>query len=356
MGGSVVAGGADAFVTASETIAHHVERATGLVRTCNAGLPREVALAIPFDERFPAAAAEDRDWCARLVAAGVRIVREPRARVRHLADPGAVAFGRQHLRYGRAAARHGRTAAGGGCPTASWCRPASGKDSSPVDSFSRRRRRRRRPGMRSRRCGRSRRLGWAGDPASESKASSRRRGPAGLTAAFVLRASRRAGRRVRGGRTVGGIAKTVEHEGFRFDLGGHRFFTKLASVERLWEDDARRRFPPRPRLSRIYYRGHFFAYPLRAEDVVRRLGVVETVRCRCSYLVAAAPRRRRGDVRGAGSTSRFGRRLYDAFFRSTPRRCGAIRVARSESEWAAQRIRTSRSGRRLSVLGSSAST
>ena len=100
-------------------------------------------------------------------------------------------------------------------------------------------------------------------------------GPAGLTAAYVL------GRRgcpavvFEGSNAVGGISRTVECDGYRFDLGGHRFFTKLTPVARMWEDVLGDDFLTRPRLSRIYYKGNFLAYPLVAEDVVSRLGVVE---------------------------------------------------------------------------------
>src|SRR5689334_19839717 len=89
-------------------------------------------------------------------------------------------------------------------------------------------------------------------------------GPAGLTAAYLLQTR---GRRdvcvFEKDSQVGGIARTVEYKGFRFDIGGHRFFTKVAAVNELWHamlgDDLLRR----PRLSRIFYRGRFFAYPLK---------------------------------------------------------------------------------------------
>ena len=67
--------------------------------------------------------------------------------------------------------------------------------------------------------------------------------------------------------TVGGISKTVEFEGYRFDLGGHRFYTKLDPVLKLWKEMLPEDFLTRPRLSRIYYNGRFFNYPLRADDV-----------------------------------------------------------------------------------------
>src|SRR3954454_9814573 len=111
-------------------------------------------------------------------------------------------------------------------------------------------------------------------------------GPAGLTAAHLLGSRGRPGVVFEADTQVGGIAKTIEHDGFRFDLGGHRFFTKVPWVQEMWEQTLGDEFLLRPRLSRIYYRGDYFAYPLRAEDVVRRLGIVETIRCLGSYMAA----------------------------------------------------------------------
>jgi protoporphyrinogen oxidase len=148
-----------------------------------------------------------------------------------------------------------------------------------------------------------------------------------------------AGRVFEADKQVGGIAKTVERGGFRFDLGGHRFFTKLVPVQRLWEQTLGDEFLVRPRLSRIFYRGEYFAYPLRAEDVVRRLGLVETLRCTGSYLAA---RLRRGEPPVTFEdwvTARFGRRLYNAFFREYTEKVWGIPGSEIQSEWAAQRIR-----------------
>jgi protoporphyrinogen oxidase len=138
---------------------------------------------------------------------------------------------------------------------------------------------------------------------------------------------------------VGGIAKTVEFEGYRFDLGGHRFYTKLEPVQRLWEEMLGPELLVRPRMSRIYHRGRFFNYPLRAADVFAGLGVVESLRCGVSYL------RWRRRLRGVQPRTfeewvvgRFGRRLYDAFFRSYTEKVWGIPGSEIKAEWAAQRI------------------
>jgi len=164
-------------------------------------------------------------------------------------------------------------------------------------------------------------------------------GPAGLTAAHLLGSRGRRGVVFEADSQVGGIAKTVEHHGFRFDLGGHRFFTKVPWVQEMWEETLGDEFLLRPRLSRIYYRGDYFAYPLRAEDVVRRLGVVETIRCLGSYMAAKMRRAEPPQTFEEWVTGRFGRRLYDAFFREYTEKVWGIPGSEIQAEWAAQRIR-----------------
>src|SRR3954454_24193151 len=109
-------------------------------------------------------------------------------------------------------------------------------------------------------------------------------GPAGLTAAYVLGLRGERGTVFEAEDIVGGLARTVEFEGCRFDLGGHRFFTKLEPVAELWEDLLGADLLTRPRLSRIYYRQRYLSYPLRPREVLGRLGLGEGVLCALSYL------------------------------------------------------------------------
>jgi protoporphyrinogen oxidase/predicted dehydrogenase len=177
-------------------------------------------------------------------------------------------------------------------------------------------------------------------------------GPAGLTAAYVLGRRGRPGAVFEADGTVGGIAKTIEFNGYRFDLGGHRFFTKLQPVQKLWEELLGDEFLTRPRLSRIYYNGKYFSYPIQAKDVVARLGLVEATRCALSYLWAARHRNDEADTFEEWVTTRFGRRLYEAFFRSYTEKVWGIPGSEIRSLWAAQRIKNFSLGKAImSVLG-----
>ena len=167
-------------------------------------------------------------------------------------------------------------------------------------------------------------------------------GPAGLTAAWELN---RGGRQVTvleaDAHYVGGIARTVEVGGYRFDIGGHRFFSKSQTVLDLW----RRMLPEEawmravPRLSRIYYRGKFFDYPLDARNALRNLGVLEATRCVGSYVWAKIRPPRKIESFEDWVSSRFGRRLFEIFFRSYTEKVWGMRCDEISADWAAQRIK-----------------
>jgi protoporphyrinogen oxidase len=164
-------------------------------------------------------------------------------------------------------------------------------------------------------------------------------GPAGLTAAYTLGLRGKSATVFEGDGIVGGIAKTVEFKGYRFDLGGHRFFTKMKPIEKLWEHVMGDDFLTRPRLSRIYYNGKFFSYPLTAKDVVGRLGIWESTLCALSYVWQVPRRNRKAETFEEWVTIRFGKRLYDAFFRSYSEKVWGIPGSEIRSQWAAQRIK-----------------
>lgn len=111
-------------------------------------------------------------------------------------------------------------------------------------------------------------------------------GPAGLTAAYELSSHGINAVILEQEATVGGLARTVDYKGYLFDIGGHRFYTKVPLIEQIWRDVLGSDLLVRSRLSRIYYRSRFFQYPLEPLDVIRGLGLAELARCGASFLKA----------------------------------------------------------------------
>ena len=164
-------------------------------------------------------------------------------------------------------------------------------------------------------------------------------GPAGLTAALELAQLGESALVFEKDSVVGGISRTASHEGFRFDIGGHRFFTKIAEVDRLWHELLGDDFIERPRLSRIYYNGKFFDYPLKPLDALRKLGPIEAVRIVLSYArVRLFPRREERSFED-WVTNRFGKRLFEIFFKSYTEKVWGIPCDEISADWAAQRIK-----------------
>jgi protoporphyrinogen oxidase len=164
-------------------------------------------------------------------------------------------------------------------------------------------------------------------------------GPAGLTAGYLLG---RYGNDVvvlEAEDQIGGLAKTVERDGYRFDLGGHRFFTKVTEVDDLWHEVLGDEFLRRPRMSRIYWNNRYLDYPLRGPDVIRKLGPIELARCMGSYLVAAARPKGEEESLEQWVTNRFGRRLFELFFKSYNEKVWGVPASEIRAEWAAQRIK-----------------
>lgn len=165
-------------------------------------------------------------------------------------------------------------------------------------------------------------------------------GPAGLTAAYRLSQEGAPVEVYEADDVVGGISRTAQRDGWRFDIGGHRFFTKVPAVEALWheilpDED----FLLRPRMSRIHYRGKLFDYPLRAMNALRGLGLAEAVRCVGSYGWARLrPPKDQSHFEG-WVTARFGRRLYSIFFKTYTEKVWGMPATAIQADWAAQRIK-----------------
>jgi protoporphyrinogen oxidase len=165
-------------------------------------------------------------------------------------------------------------------------------------------------------------------------------GPAGLTAAYELTKRGVASVVLEADSVVGGISRTVEREGWRFDIGGHRFFTKVKAVEALWDEILPEGdFLLRPRMSRIFYDGKFLDYPLRAGNALRQLGLVESLRCVTSYAWARVrPPKDQSTFEGWVS-ARFGYRLYRTFFKTYTEKVWGVPATEIRADWAAQRIK-----------------
>jgi protoporphyrinogen oxidase len=164
-------------------------------------------------------------------------------------------------------------------------------------------------------------------------------GPAGLTAAYLLGKAGEDATVLESESQVGGLAKTVEIDGYRFDLGGHRFFTKAQEVDRLWHEIMGDEFLLRPRQSRIYWNNRFLDYPLRGPDVIRKLGPVELTRCVASYAKAALTPKGEEDSLEDWVSNRFGRRLFELFFKTYTEKVWGVPTTEIRAEWAAQRIK-----------------
>lgn len=165
-------------------------------------------------------------------------------------------------------------------------------------------------------------------------------GPAGLTAAYEL--TRRGHACVvleADPSLVGGISRTDEYKGYRFDIGGHRFFSKSEEVNTLWHEILGDEFLKRPRLSRIYYDRKFFQYPLKPWDALSKLGPVRAARILISYLAARARPVRPERSFEDWVVNRFGRVLFDIFFKTYTEKVWGMPTSEISKDWAAQRIK-----------------
>ena len=164
-------------------------------------------------------------------------------------------------------------------------------------------------------------------------------GPAGLTAAYELTKAGIDAIVLEADTVVGGIARTVDYNGYLFDIGGHRFYTKVALVDRIWREVIGEDFLRRPRISRIFFRGQFFPYPLEPWATVTKLGAVESARCIASWGSSVIkPTLPEPDLQ-TWVVNRFGQRLFELFFKSYTEKVWGTPCTEISSEWAAQRIR-----------------
>lgn len=165
-------------------------------------------------------------------------------------------------------------------------------------------------------------------------------GPAGLTAGYLLTKQGKSVAIIEKDATyVGGISRTVEHEGYRFDIGGHRFFSKSQQVVDLWNEILPDDFIQRPRMSRIYYEGKFYSYPLRAFEALWNLGIWRSTLCMASYLQYKLFPIRTVKSFEDWTTNQFGKKLYSIFFKTYTEKVWGMPCNEMSADWAAQRIK-----------------
>jgi protoporphyrinogen oxidase len=163
-------------------------------------------------------------------------------------------------------------------------------------------------------------------------------GPAGLTIGYLLAKKGFAVTVLEGTDMVGGISQTARYKGYRFDIGGHRFFTKIAPVQALWEELLGDDFIDVPRLSRIHYSGKYFNYPLKAMNALMGLGPINAARIILSYLKVKMYPSPVEETFEQWVSNRFGKRLYEIFFKTYTEKVWGIPCTEIRAEWAAQRI------------------
>jgi len=164
-------------------------------------------------------------------------------------------------------------------------------------------------------------------------------GPAGLAAAYRLVQLGQCPLVMEKTGRIGGLARTETHNGYAFDIGGHRFFTKMATIQSLWQDMLPADFVRVKRMSRIFFNGRFFPYPLQVLPTLKNLGLRESVAIVASYMKAR--RRPLPDERTfeQWTVNRFGRRLYETFFKVYTEKVWGMPCSRLQADWAAQRIK-----------------
>jgi protoporphyrinogen oxidase len=163
-------------------------------------------------------------------------------------------------------------------------------------------------------------------------------GPAGLTAAYILARKGHPVTVLEQDDIVGGISRTAQYKEYRFDIGGHRFFTKYPPVQSLWEEILGEDFIEVPRLSRIHYDGKYFDYPLKPLNALSGLGLINAARIGFSYLQAHFRPNPVEENFEQWVTNRFGQRLYEIFFKTYTEKVWGLPCTEIRAEWAAQRI------------------
>jgi protoporphyrinogen oxidase len=167
-------------------------------------------------------------------------------------------------------------------------------------------------------------------------------GPAGLTAAYMLtKANIKVTVLEADPQHVGGSARTEVYKDYCFDVGGHRFYSKAREIEDFWTEVLPHDMLQRPRTSRIYYKGNFFAYPLNVAEVFQKLGLLEAATCFMSYLKARILKINSPITFTDWVCNHFGKRMFNMFFKTYTEKVWGVTCEEIPADWAAQRIKKS---------------
>ncbi len=164
-------------------------------------------------------------------------------------------------------------------------------------------------------------------------------GPAGLSAGYCLQKSGLKTVLVDADDQVGGISKTIKYKDYYFDLGGHRFFTKIDKVNNIWHEVLGEQFKKTPRLSRIYYKNKFFNYPLTPMNAFLGVGIKDCILITASYIKSKLFPYKKEETFEQWVSNRFGKKLYSIFFKTYTEKVWGIPCSEIMAEWAAQRIK-----------------
>jgi protoporphyrinogen oxidase len=167
-------------------------------------------------------------------------------------------------------------------------------------------------------------------------------GPAGITAAYELAKGGAEVHVYEASESIGGLSRSFDLWGQRVDLGPHRFFSNDLRVNKVWLEVVGRDYEMVDRITRIYYKKKFFDYPLKATNALKNMGLLTAVHCVCSYMkekVWPSYSANSNETFESWVVGRFGRKLFEMFFKSYSEKLWGIKCEDLDADFAAQRIK-----------------
>jgi protoporphyrinogen oxidase len=164
-------------------------------------------------------------------------------------------------------------------------------------------------------------------------------GPSGLAAGYYLAKNKRNVVLFEKDSLVGGLSKTIIYKGCYFDVGGHRFFTDIPEVKALWQEVLGDGLLKKTRVSRIFYRGKFFNYPLSLSNILSNISLISSGCCFLSYFASQLTPSQKTDSFEDYIVKHFGKRLYKIFFKGYTEKVWGISCSNLSCDWAAERIK-----------------